>query len=56
LLLANKLDIQVVAEGVETAEQAEFLRDNDCDFLQGYYISKPIPEQDFRDFVTSRLC
>jgi len=54
LLLASKLSIKVVAEGVETEQQAEFLRLNRCDFLQGYHISKPLSEQDFRDFVTSR--
>ena len=54
LLLASKLNIKVVAEGVETEQQAEFLRLNRCDFLQGYHISKPLSEQDFRDFVTSR--
>jgi diguanylate cyclase (GGDEF)-like protein len=54
LLLASKLDIKVVAEGVETDKQAEFLRTNHCDYLQGYYISRPLPEQDFRDFVASQ--
>ncbi|MEX2334983.1 MAG: EAL domain-containing protein, partial [Pseudohongiella sp.] len=55
LLLARKLDIEVVAEGVETAKQAEFLRRNHCDYLQGYHISRPLSEEDFRDFVTSRV-
>lgn len=56
LLLASKLDINVVAEGVETENQAQFLRDNHCDFLQGFYISRPLSEQDFRDFIKSRAC
>lgn len=54
LLLASKLSIKVVAEGVETEQQAAFLRDNQCDYLQGYHISRPLTEQDFRAFVTSR--
>lgn len=54
LMLASKLDIQVVAEGVEQEEQAEFLRDNHCDFLQGYHISPPLSEQDFRTFVRQK--
>jgi EAL domain-containing protein (putative c-di-GMP-specific phosphodiesterase class I) len=33
----------VVAEGVETAEQLEFLKDEGCEFIQGYYFSKPLP-------------
>ncbi|MDP3515987.1 MAG: EAL domain-containing protein [Pseudohongiella sp.] len=54
LLLARKLGIQVVAEGVETEEQARILRENNCDFLQGYYISKPIPEPDFIRLVLAQ--
>lgn len=42
-LLAQKLDLQVVAEGVETAAQLETLRALGCDMVQGYYLSKPVP-------------
>ncbi len=45
--LAHKLDLEVVAEGVETKDQYEFLRRHDCDIIQGYLISKPIPPADF---------
>lgn len=41
--LSHHLDIKVVAEGVETKEQVEYLRSIDCDIIQGYYYSKPIP-------------
>ena len=54
LLLASKLGIQVVAEGVETQEQADFLRENRCDYLQGYFISRPLPEQDFAQMVMAQ--
>ena len=40
--LAEKLELGIVAEGVETREQAEFLKSEGCDKLQGYYFSKPI--------------
>ena len=40
--LGQKLNMRVIAEGVETAEQVEFLRANNCDEIQGYYFSKPI--------------
>lgn len=41
--LGQKLNLRVVAEGVETDEQIAFLRDNNCDEMQGYHFSKPIP-------------
>lgn len=45
--LANSLKVQTVAEGVETAEQLEVLRENGCDIIQGYYFSRPLPEAEF---------
>ncbi len=47
IALAKGLSMKVVAEGVETTEQFDFLADNGCDFYQGYLFSKPIPEADF---------
>lgn len=49
ITLAHNLDIKVVAEGVETKEQMEFLVENDCDFLQGYYFSKPITSKQLEE-------
>jgi EAL domain-containing protein (putative c-di-GMP-specific phosphodiesterase class I) len=43
LQLASALDLDVVAEGVETAEQLTFLRDRHCGRVQGYYLSRPMP-------------
>jgi len=45
--VAKILNLTVIAEGVETAEQAAFCRVNGCDILQGYYFSRPIPAQEF---------
>ena len=44
--LARALGLEIVAEGVETAEQNELLHEIGCDLLQGYYFSKPLPQQD----------
>ncbi|HSW70161.1 MAG TPA: EAL domain-containing protein [Gammaproteobacteria bacterium] len=45
IALAHILGMKVVAEGVETAEQLLYLADNNCDIVQGYYLSRPLPEQ-----------
>jgi diguanylate cyclase (GGDEF)-like protein len=44
IALAHSLNMHVVAEGVETPEQLQFLADHDCDMVQGYYLSRPLPE------------
>ena len=41
--LGHKLNLRVIAEGVETEQQCNFLRDNDCDEMQGYLFSPPVP-------------
>lgn len=43
--LAHKMGFDVIAEGVETAEQLSFLREVKCDKMQGYFISRPLPEE-----------
>lgn len=45
--LGQKLKLDVVAEGVETLEQLEFLRENNCDSIQGYYFGRPVPAVEF---------
>ncbi|MET0660365.1 MAG: EAL domain-containing protein [Steroidobacteraceae bacterium] len=46
IALGHNLGLKVVAEGVETREQLEFLRTNQCDELQGYYFSRPMPPEE----------
>jgi EAL domain-containing protein (putative c-di-GMP-specific phosphodiesterase class I) len=43
ILLAHSMNINVVAEGVETGEQFEYLKEQNCDKVQGYFFSKPLP-------------
>ncbi|MCC7370386.1 MAG: EAL domain-containing protein [Chloroflexi bacterium] len=50
--LAGDLGMQVVAEGIETAEQLEALRALQCDYGQGYYFSPPVPSHLAETFVT----
>lgn len=51
--LGHSLDLEVVAEGVETREQLDFLRDAGCDIAQGYYFSPPVPVEDFTKLLKS---
>jgi diguanylate cyclase (GGDEF)-like protein len=54
LSMARELGLQVVAEGVETIEQLDFLRDKGCPFVQGYYIGRPMPTANFVSAVKER--
>jgi diguanylate cyclase (GGDEF)-like protein/PAS domain S-box-containing protein len=56
IVMAHKLGIKVIAEGVETVEQKELLMRAGCDFAQGYLFSKPIPANAFEElFLSSRI-
>ncbi|WP_372624866.1 EAL domain-containing protein [Arsukibacterium sp.] len=49
--LAHNLRFKVLAEGVETAEQLDFLREQHCDYYQGYYFSRPVPAPEFAELL-----
>ncbi len=49
--MAQTLGLKVVAEGVETAQQVEFFRQEQCDMLQGYYFSPPVPVEKATEFL-----
>jgi len=53
ILLAQNLNMQVLAEGVETQAQAEFLRQEGCDLAQGYYYSRPVTAAAFEALMTA---
>lgn len=50
--MIGSLELKIVAEGVETKEQAESLLDVGCEFLQGFYFSPPIPPEEYIAFLT----
>ena len=45
--LAKKLNMKIVAEGIESREQVEFLTEQECDLIQGYFYAKPMPVEEF---------
>ena len=49
--LLQSFGMTITAEGVETSDQVEFLKNLHCDDIQGYYFSKPLPVNEFEDFV-----
>ena len=52
--MAHHMDMHVIAEGVETEEQLSFLRRHGCDYVQGYYYSKPLPMEDFAKMLNEQ--
>ncbi len=55
IAMAHKLNLDVVAEGVETREQALLLRQFNCDQIQGYWISRPLPPADVERFASAPI-
>jgi diguanylate cyclase (GGDEF)-like protein len=52
LKIGQKLGMKVLAEGVETEEQLEFLRAEGCDYVQGYFIGKPMPAYEVNQWIS----
>ena len=55
IAMVKNLELTVIAEGVETAAQLRSLSENNCDIIQGYYFSKPIPETDLFSFIKTNV-
>jgi EAL domain-containing protein (putative c-di-GMP-specific phosphodiesterase class I) len=53
-VMAHSLDKQVVAEGVETLEQLDFLRERGCDVAQGYFLARPLPAAAMTELLLGR--
>lgn len=52
--LFKSIDLKIVSEGVETESQYNFLRDVGVDYIQGFYFSKPMPENEFLEFINRK--
>jgi EAL domain-containing protein (putative c-di-GMP-specific phosphodiesterase class I) len=55
ITLAHGLRMKVVAEGIETIAQLDYLRSHGCDEAQGYWLCKPVPADEARDFMARHL-
>lgn len=53
--MAHTMDLKVVAEGVETSQQLSILKKRGCDYIQGYYFSKPLPASEIEKLLISSL-
>ena len=51
--MAKRLNLPVIAEGVETQKQVDFLRTIGCEYAQGYFFSEPVPCEDYRELIKS---
>jgi EAL domain-containing protein (putative c-di-GMP-specific phosphodiesterase class I) len=52
IVMAHKLGLKVIAEGIETAEQRDLLLAAGCDYGQGYLFSRPLPPEDFEKLLS----
>lgn len=49
--MAHSVDSSVIAEGAENQAQIDFLVQSGCDYIQGYYYSKPLPQEEFEQLL-----
>lgn len=52
--MAHQLNLKVIAEGVETEAELAFLVENNCDQVQGYLLSRPLPTKELEKLLTSK--
>ena len=55
ILMAQKLGFETVAEGVETREQFNYLRSNNCDVIQGFLLGKPVSKTEFEKILIRQM-
>ena len=55
IALAHDIGLELVIEGVETVDQLDVLRLNNCEIAQGYFFDRPLPLKDFEDRLTQMV-
>jgi FOG: EAL domain len=55
MALGKGLKLEIIAEGVETQEQANFFKESTCEEMQGYFFGKPMASEEFSKFYTKNL-
>lgn len=55
ILIGRKMGLNIVAEGIEEEDQLEYLKASECNLLQGYLLSRPLPEEETIDFLASHI-
>ena len=55
IVMAHKLGLKVIAEGVETAEQRDWLKEAGCDYAQGFLYAQPLPPEEFERLLAGRV-
>ncbi|MCJ8300326.1 MAG: EAL domain-containing protein, partial [Pseudomonadales bacterium] len=55
IAMAHGLEYEVIAEGVETKQQLDYLKTEGCEIVQGFYISKPIPFDQFTIWLSEHM-
>ena len=53
--MIKDMKMEIVVEGIESEEMADKLAELGCDYLQGFYFSRPLPEEEFLKFVTKAM-
>ena len=53
--LAKKLSMRTVAEGVEEKDQVDFLAEEGCDLIQGFYFAKPMPKEEYEEKLSDEM-
>ena len=54
-MMFKRLNREIIVEGVETQEMVDFVKQNSCDYIQGYYYSKPLPKAEFDAYLRQHI-